>query len=217
MSCITESKIRSRTEKGKVFELNLNQSKRTGLEMLIRAKLRKCESVSINENSAEASKEMESLYKLFMEVPAKCLMLLNDFHPLISDELIEKLDRDVQRRYYEWIQSPVRKSAREVLSVVSNKSPMFRGCCTTVVAQHYCNKLLRNTMFPKQNKNQNIVKMAHVNTRFILLCQLKLLISILARRRKQKQKKRRSHRFWVRDIFKNRVEKVAFYSLIPEL
>lgn len=103
------------------------------------------------------------------------------------------------------------------LSVVSNKSPMFRGCCTTVVAQHYCNKLLRNTMFPKQNKNQNIVKMAHVNTRFILLCQLKLLISILARRRKQKQKKRRSHRFWVRDIFKNRVEKGAFNSLIPEL
>lgn len=154
MSCITESKIRSRTEKGKVFELNLNQSKRTGLEMLIRAKLRKCESVSIIENSAEASKEMESLYKLFMEVPAKCLMLLNDFHPLISDELIEKLDRDVQRRYYEWIQSPVRKSAREVLSVVSNKSPMFHGCCATllqqVVAQHCVSKTKQK---PKHRKN----------------------------------------------------------------
>ena len=61
--------------------------------------------------------------------------------------------------------------------------------------------------------------MASLNKRMLLKYQLYLMLSLVALRRKreQKHKKRRKHRFWVRKLFTNRYNKGAFNTLVAEL
>ena len=56
-----------------------------------------------------------------------------------------------------------------------------------------------------------------VDKKLLLQCQLNLMLSLLAVRRKRKGSVKRKHRFWVRELFQQRAEKGAFNTLIPEL
>ena len=138
-----DERIRTKTEKGRLYDLDLYQSQRCKIEKQLRRKLQSLEAIIERKDAKTAEKEIKTvdeLFSQFMELHGKCMMLISDdqnSNPLLCDEFAEKLDKDVhllKRKYYEWIQSPPSKvpekqemdSARSKHSSKSSKKSSAR-------------------------------------------------------------------------------------------
>eukprot|EP00111_Clytia_hemisphaerica_P011675 TCONS_00034298-protein len=110
MSYVPPKRSARPTEKGRLWQLDENQGKRSKIERKLRNKMKSIQEAIDAENEELARAEMAAtdlLFKDFMELHAKCMMLMNeDAELLLSESFADRVDRDVhklKRKFYDFI------------------------------------------------------------------------------------------------------------------
>ena len=109
---VTQSRSRSLTDRGRLYELELQQSKRNKLERKIRKQISKMEFLLIDDQEEELSSEFSILNQLFEEYlscHAKCqILIMSDEERQEDDHSTDSLDRKVfsiKRRIFDVLHS----------------------------------------------------------------------------------------------------------------
>jgi len=134
MSYTEEPKRKGKlTDKGRLYQLDLQQSERKTLERQIRERLSKIEA-SIQLGSPDVAEEemrnLDILFQSFMKVHGKCQLLINQdesFHPFSFDEFADKLEKDIhslKKKYEKRIESPSARRKSEQLRETLAKIPV---------------------------------------------------------------------------------------------
>ena len=109
MSYVPPKRKQTQTERGRLWQLEMKQGDRRKTENKLRKKMNAIQAAIDAKNEEVAREEMraiDQLFKEFMELHARCMMLMNDDNEIfLSDSFADRVDRDVhtlKRKFYEF-------------------------------------------------------------------------------------------------------------------